>query len=117
MSDFTIHGINHVALRVSDMSASRDFYEGLLGATVLEETERFIFLRAGGGDFLALSPSDAPYIEHYCFTVEGYDPDDAQQRLEERGLTVHRREDRVFVRDPDGLLVQLSGEPGDHPTG
>ena len=117
MSDFTIHGINHVALRVNDMAASRDFYADLLGATVLKETERFIFLRAGGGDFVALFPSDQPHIEHYCFTVEDYDPDDAQRRLEQRGLTVHRREDRVFVRDPDGLLVQLSGEPGDDPTG
>ncbi len=102
MSESTIHGINHVALRVSDMATSRDFYVELLGATVLRETERFIFLRAGGADFLALFPSDEPHIEHYCFTVEDYEPDDAQRCLEELGLTVHRREDRVFARDADG---------------
>lgn len=60
-------------------------------------------------DFIALFSSDSPHIEHFCLTVDGYDPDAAEPDLRARGLDVVRREDRVFFRDPDGLLVQVSG--------
>lgn len=104
--------VNHVALRVSDLRRSRDFYVEAFGAEVTSESDTACFLRIGDSDFIALFPSDAPHIEHFCITVPDYDPDDAETRLRSAGLEVLRREDRVFFRDPDGLLVQISGPPG-----
>ena len=104
--------VNHVALRVSDLARSRDFYVAAFGAVVTSETETACFLRVGEHDFIALFPTDTPHIEHFCITVPDYDPDIAEERLRASGLDVIRREDRVFFRDPDGLLVQISGPPG-----
>ena len=104
--------VNHVALRVSDLARSKDFYVAAFGATVMNETSTACFLQVGAHDFIALFASDDPHIEHFCITVPDYDTDTAEERLRASGLEVIRREDRVFFRDPDGLLVQISGPPG-----
>lgn len=104
--------VNHVALRVTDLARSRDFYVAAFGAIVTNETATACFLQVGEHDFIALFSTDNPHIEHFCITVPDYDPDEAEQRLRASGLDVIRREDRVFFRDPDGLLVQISGPPG-----
>lgn len=109
---FEAEAVNHVALRVSDMARSRDFYVDVFGAVVMEESDTACFLRIGDHDFVALFPTAAPHIEHFCFTVPDYDPDTIQATLTAAGHVVLRRDDRVFVRDPDGLLVQLSGPNG-----
>jgi catechol 2,3-dioxygenase-like lactoylglutathione lyase family enzyme len=94
---------------VTDMAASTVFYIDVFGAVIITESEKVTFLALPDGDFIALFPTDTPHIEHFCLTIPGYDPDSVQQRLEADGHQVLRTEDRVFVRDPDGLLVQLSG--------
>jgi catechol 2,3-dioxygenase-like lactoylglutathione lyase family enzyme len=104
--------INHVAIRVSNLARSRDFYVAAFGAVVTNETPTACFLQLGEHDFIALFLTDIPHIEHFCITVPDYDPDAAEERLRASGLDVIRREDRVFFRDPDGLLVQISGPPG-----
>ncbi|MGI9666252.1 MAG: VOC family protein [Acidimicrobiia bacterium] len=104
--------VNHVALRVADLRRSRDFYIAAFGAVVTNETPTACFLQIGGSDFIALFPTDDPHIEHFCITVPDYDPDAAEAKLRTAGLEVIRREDRLFFRDPDGLLVQISGPPG-----
>lgn len=101
--------VNHVALRVTDMAASIRFYTEMFGAVVVSESEHASFLALPDGDFIALFPAAVPHIEHFCLTIPDYDPDSVQQNLEAAGYQVQRNEDRVFLRDPDGLLVQLSG--------
>ncbi len=101
--------VNHVALRVTDLAASRDFYVEHFGAVVQSESDRACFLGLPTGDFIALFPTDSAHIEHFCLTVADYDPDSIQAWAEGEGLEVLRREDRVFIKDPDGLLVQISG--------
>lgn len=108
-SSLNATAVNHVALRVSDIATSRDFYVGHFGAVVQSENEWACFLELPNGDFIALFPTEDPHIEHFCLTVPDYDADAAEQWAHDRGLEVLRREDRVFVRDPDGLLVQVSG--------
>ena len=52
------------------------------------------------------------------FTVDDYEPDQTAAVLEDRGLEVIRREDRVFVLDPDGHIVQVSAAAtAEHFTG
>ncbi len=102
------YGINHVALYVEDLTRSRDFYMEVFEATLVRENESACFLEVGDDNFLALFRRDPAHINHFCFTVDAYDPDTAAAELEGRGLEIIRREDRVFARDPDGHLVQVS---------
>lgn len=106
---FRSRAVNHVALRVTDLARSRDFYVQHFGAVVLSESESACFMGVGEGDFIALFPSEQPYVEHFCLTVDDYEPDQATAKLEQAGMTIRRAGDRVFLYDPDGLLVQLSG--------
>ena len=105
---FRASAINHVALRVTDLDASRAFYEKLVGARAYRQTDTACFLEISPDHFLALFSNDHPFIEHFCFTFDGYDADEVARQLETEGYSIHRKEDRVFVEDPDGLLVQLS---------
>ena len=102
------HGINHVALYVDDLARSRDFYLEVFEAAVVREDEMACFLDVGNDNFLALFRRDPSHINHFCFTVDDYEPSSVAADLESRGLEVITREDRVFVRDPDGHLVQVS---------
>lgn len=101
-------GINHVALYVDDLAQSRDFYVDVFNARVVLEDGDMCFLDVGDDNFVALFRRDPSHINHFCFTIDGFDPDRTAADLERRGLEVIRREDRVFVKDPDGHLVQVS---------
>ncbi|MCZ6746404.1 MAG: VOC family protein [Acidobacteria bacterium] len=114
-STFRTQGLNHIALRVTQVDHSRDFYMKHLGATVLRQGSRNCFLRVGGNNFVALFQSDSPGMDHYCYTIAEYDPASCFRTLEAEGLNPRRAEDRVYFDDPDGLEVQIASEWGDYP--
>ena len=110
--------LNHIALHVSDVQRSRDFYRELLNAPVLFESENpeeeFCFL--GLGDFALIAlfgpsvfPEASPGLYHYAIGIEDYDVDRVTDELTRRGLNPRRHEgtDRVYFDDPDGIGVQL----------
>ncbi len=106
---FKASEINHLALRVTDVTRSHEFYQRHLGLTLRsDDSPHSMFLNVGDRDFLALFRSDTPGMDHYCYTVEGYDAADAVRRLKETGLEPRRRSNRVYFDDPDGLEVQVS---------
>jgi metallothiol transferase len=107
-STFNAVGLNHLALRVTDVGRSRDFYLKHLGLKVVTESETNCFLGCGK-NFVALFRSDEPGMDHYCYTVPGYSADDAVTKLNEAGLSPERHSNRVYFDDPDGLTVQLAG--------
>lgn len=108
-STFTATDVNHIALGVTDVSRSRRFYEEHLGLTLRSDNSPgSVFLNVGDHDFLALFRADRPGMDHYCYTVKGYEAGDAVKRLETAGLDPRRRGDRVYFDDPDGLEVQVS---------
>ena len=114
-SPFRATGLNHLAVRVSDVARSRDFYRETLGLSVLIDNDPGnCFLRAGE-HYFGLFRSAQPGLDHFCFTVDGYDPDGAMETLESLGLEGRRREDRVYFDDPDGLEVQLDSRYGSWP--
>ena len=63
-----------------------------------------------GDDFLALFRSGEASMDHYCYTIEDYEPDKVVKQLTAAGLKPERHENRVYFPDPDGLTVQLSAE-------
>ena len=119
-STFAATGLNHVALSVADVAVTRDFLVEHIGAGVVRDEGHRCFLAVGGNHFVGLFRVDPPppgpgVLNHVCFTIEGYDPDEAERTAREAGLRVRRTEDRVFFWGPDGLVVQVAAEWGDFP--
>ena len=108
-------GLNHIALRVTDIPRAREFYRTHLGLTVLEESPYNCFMSAGRNNFVAMFRSKKSGLDHYCYTIEDYRPDEVVEKLGAAGLEPERRDDRVYFDDPDGIQVQLASQWGDYP--
>ncbi len=106
-STFTATGLNHVALAVTDVARSRDFYTNLLGMRVNRENDGSCFLTFGD-NFVALFRRAQAGMDHYCYSVEGYDAHTAALKLREQNLKSRVTGDRIYFDDPDGLTVQLA---------
>ena len=102
--------INHLALRVSDIRRSADWYQRLMGLTVIRSGASNAFLGLGG-NFLALfQRAPGGGADHFCFSIENYEPNAVTAKLAEHGIESTRRENRIYFKDPDGLTVQVSAE-------
>ena len=85
-STFSALGLNHIALRVTDVSRSRDFYLKHLGLKVRrEDAGRNCFMTCGD-HFVALFRSDKPRMDHFCFSIKNYDQQVAAKKLEAHGI-------------------------------
>ena len=102
-------GLNHIAIRVTDIPRSRDFYRKLLGVPVIREAESNCFLGLGK-NFLTLFKNQNPGLDHYCIAIQNFGADSVMQTLDRQGLKPRRPTgtDRVYFPDPDGIEVQLS---------
>ena len=127
-----IEAIDHVAVRVSDIGRSREFYTGTLGLRTLESgstpdgiaTEHW-----GGGDFGAAAPivvamataGSAAHsrigvglTHHVAFeTADDRTQRDWQARLRSQGLEVTPVMERkyfrsIYFRDPDGHVLEIA---------
>ena len=108
-STFNSIGLYHIALRVTDVAGSRDFYAKHLGLRVLSQSERNCFMSCGDDQFVALFRGDKPGLDHYCYTIPEYDPARVVETLRSVGLEPQRHQNRVYFDDLDGLTVQISG--------
>ena len=106
---FPANGLNHLALNVTDVAKSRDWYRKHLGLSVIRDGTRNCFMKTGD-DFLALFKSSKPGMNHFCFTWPGKTADEAVRRIKAAGMQPRREENRVYFPDPDGLTVQVAGE-------
>lgn len=101
---------NHLALRVTDIARSREFYVKHLGMSVARESANDCFLTFGNS-FLALFKGDRGELHHYCYGIENYNVAEAEKTLRAEGLEPDqpRGTNRIYFKDPDGITVQLSG--------
>ena len=114
-STFSSKGLNHIALRVTDLDRSVEFYRRHLGLGVLRKSPRNCFMSCGGNNFLGLFRSKTAGLDHYSFTIPDYDASATVKTLDAAGLKNERHEDRVYFEDADGITVQLTGEWDDYP--
>lgn len=120
--------LTHI-LVVSDMNRSREFYRGVLGATIYREyggtscvlqfAGAWLLLVTGGGpttdkpDVVFAAPGDPNSVSH-SMTIRVPDCRAAYEILSSRGaqfLTPPHDwggEIRCFFRDPDGHLLEIS---------
>ncbi len=110
-ADSTFQGVevNHVALQVTDVARSRDFYQKHLGLPVVSESASNCFLGMGR-NFLALFKNAQPGMNHYCIAIEDYEVGKVTEELRVQGLNPRQPAGsrRVYFDDPDGIEVQLS---------
>ena len=106
---FQATGLDHIALDVTDLDRSREFYVRHLGLRVTRGDERAMFLGADRDFFLTLFRAERPRMHHYCYAIRDYNADEAVQKLADAGLRPRRTGNRVYFPDPDGLTVQVAG--------
>lgn len=106
---FRANGLNHIALRVTDVQRSRDFYVKHLGMTVTRDNPGSCFATFGDA-FIALFKSDTPGLHHFCFSVDDFNVIEAEKRLREVELNPNQPKgtNRIYFDDPDGIQLQLS---------
>jgi catechol 2,3-dioxygenase-like lactoylglutathione lyase family enzyme len=123
--EMDLQGMRHIALRVSDMRRSREFYEGALGLKVVWEPDPENVYLSSGSDNIALhydgSASEGRQrLDHFGFFLPSREAvDRAQEELRSRGIAIdraardHRDGSRSFyVCDPDGNRIQFIHLPG-----
>jgi catechol 2,3-dioxygenase-like lactoylglutathione lyase family enzyme len=109
-STFQATGLDHVALNVSSVPRSRDFYIKHLGLKVVRDGgEDNCFLGGSDDFFLTLFKGDKPGLNHYCYAIKGYAADQAEEKLKAAGLKPRREGNRLYFPDPDGIEVQVAG--------
>jgi catechol-2,3-dioxygenase len=131
---FTINDLNHVVLRVSDVERSKAFYRDVLGFQIRRERPgRMVFFHLGENDhdlaIMSLGP-DAPPAEerrvglyHFALRVGSLDElKAAYQHLRASdanivGITHHGDTKSIYLKDPDGLEIELFCECEHDPNG
>lgn len=107
-------GLNHVTLQVANLERSTKFYESLFGPSFDGQRAQSNTFRLGMGVLGLINFGVNPVgVDHFCVSVEEYEPDAVSEKLKQNGIPSLRlyQPNQVFVRDPDGILVQLAG-PG-----
>jgi len=118
------HGLAHVALKVRELEKARDFYREVFGMRIVWQPDRDNVYLSSGRDNLALHRADANghatgALDHLGFLVSRpakvYA---AAEALERRGIPIlqppRRHRDgscSLYVRDPDGNVVQILYTP------
>jgi catechol 2,3-dioxygenase-like lactoylglutathione lyase family enzyme len=141
-----LRDLSHLTIFSTDAARSNKFYQDLFGLpirsyqgptapTLAVGTVGFLMFTGGGGGARGGAPAAAPRpanINHGCFGLDGFKPDEVVKALESHGIkpregatgpagalrhyTSMRMENRggapggtpeLYFTDPDGLLMQL----------
>lgn len=124
---FALKGLDHVVLRVADMTKSVQFYCEALGC---REERRIaslglVQLRAGAAliDLLASerpSGADPRNMDHLCLSIDPFDDAALRAHLKAQGVEIGEVAERygaqgngpsMYITDPDGNTVELKGPP------
>ena len=102
--------LNHIALSVTDVERSRDFYVRHLGLPVSSDSAPHNCFLDCGPNFVALFRGQEPGMHHYCYSIVDFDQQEAAQKLRAANIEPDLQGRRIYFPDPDGLTVQLASE-------
>jgi glyoxylase I family protein len=136
-SPIEIRRIDHVVLRVRDLAASLRFWRDALGCPVERGSDALGLYQLRAGDSLidlvpvdgplgrlggAPPGSDARNVDHVALTLARFDEAALRAHLEAHGIApgdvgarygAQGMGPSMYVRDPDGNVVELKGPPAD----
>ncbi len=102
--------LNHIALSVTDVARSRDFYVQHLGLPVTSDAAPHNCFLDCGPNFVALFRGPEAGMHHYCYSISDFDQQEAAGRLRAVQIEPDLQGRRIYFHDPDGLIVQLASE-------
>ncbi len=119
-------GLSHVGIFVRDLQKSKDFYTRVLGLTVTDENDRFVFLSAQPEhehhELALIAGREAPpgttvvqQISFRCPTLA--DVREYYQRVVEQGIPIQRQSNHIialglYILDPDNNPVEVFWDTG-----
>lgn len=127
-----IIGIDHIVLRVVDMTSMLRFYRDILGCNVERTLDIGLVQLRAGNSLIDLVPVDSELgqkggappglqghnLEHVCLLLDPFDDADLQRHFLEHGIELGAAETRygatgygpsIYVHDPQGNTVELKG--------
>lgn len=127
-----VTALDHLVLTVSDIKASMVFYQEVLGMEAVlfakgRQALRFgrqkINLHQAGAEFEPHAKQPVPGSADLCLLIEG-SMDEAIKQLQQSGVTIEEGPVErtgasgpllsLYIRDPDGNLIELSISEGDY---
>ena len=136
---FQIKHLDHLVLRVTDLSAMMRFYQDVLGCSVEKiQADLGLYQLRAGTALIDLVPIDgelgrkggaapgkeARNLDHFCLRVDPYDTDEIIAHLQRHGVETGPVVSRygaegqgpsIYATDPEGNTVELKGPP--YPAG
>ncbi|MFT6416999.1 MAG: catechol 2,3-dioxygenase-like lactoylglutathione lyase family enzyme [Dokdonia sp.] len=124
-NDFNIEFLDHVAIRVKDVTLSAKWYADVLGLkkVQLEKWGSFPIFMLSGKSGVALFPSDIEKktkplaskdvkIDHFAFHVTAENFEKAKAKFTALGIA-YKQEDHhyfysIYIKDPDDHTVELT---------
>ncbi len=137
MSAIRVLGIDHVVIRVADLERSLRFYVDVLGCGEERRVEQVgLYQLRAGTSLIDLVPLEGAIgrsggappgeggrnVDHFALKLESLDEPALRAWLEKHGVTPGKVERRygadgngpsMYIRDPDGNVVELKGPPED----
>jgi catechol 2,3-dioxygenase-like lactoylglutathione lyase family enzyme len=135
-----VQGVHHITIVGSTRQSAVDFWQGVLGMPFLFEQpnlgrpeENHLYFDPGDGRLLTVftdetrqdagrhAPREIGCVEHLAFNVSRATFILARARLRERGIEFIERDrgfmDSIYLRDPNGLKVELACYKFEPPKG
>jgi catechol 2,3-dioxygenase-like lactoylglutathione lyase family enzyme len=130
-----IREIDHIVLRVTDLSLMQKFYCDVLGCSLeRQQLEIGLVQLRAGSSLVDLVPVDGKLgkaggaapgaegrnVDHICFRVEPFDEAQIRGHLECASIAVGPVESRygaegegpsIYINDPEGNMIELKGPP------
>ena len=141
MQKIQSQGVHHITLTGADRQTSIDFWEGVLGMPFIFEQpnldnaeESHLYFDPGDGRLITIftnenrkadrrrTPTEPGCVHHIAFIVSKATWNQAEARLEARGIGHSGPKDRGFMdslyfKDPLGLLIELAAYKFEPPAG
>lgn len=125
MKPFKLNFLDHVAIRVKDMSTTIAWYEHVIGLKKqqFEEWGEFPIFMMSGTTAVAIFPArlkdgkthkafNSTFIDHFAFNVSNEDFEKAQDyfnEIEEKFVFQdHHYTHSIYLKDPDNHTVELT---------
>jgi catechol 2,3-dioxygenase-like lactoylglutathione lyase family enzyme len=123
MDPIRTQGLDHVAITVSDLERSADFYGGVLGlGRAYEEWHEPVFMVSEGSGLALFSTDSHPSgadgatpeirVMHIAFRVDRAQFDRARDELPSAGIEPrfadHGAAHSIYFHDPDGHQIELT---------